>query len=218
MAQSKTNQTHHTFCATTSATGKFVSSLDQALMNAHRGKTSYANTTSRMCTSLAWWRVVCRLDAHLNMDENRGIRRVRFMGLGCRHTWRIMSFIAIHRNCSYCTLCTPVVRHDHGISWLFSVSRICTCVHEHIKWETVEIPSLEHESAYQLSQVSSFWGLSSPYLAMSLWLHGTGSASVILPCLLLSWFTLHAGKVKRHSREAAVLAFWVIQRNIARVC
>ncbi len=136
MAQSKINQTHHTFCATTSAKGKFVSSLDQALMNAHRGKTSYANTTSRMCTSLAWWRVVCRLDAHLNMDENRGIRRVRFMGLGCRHTWRIMSFIAIHRNCSYCTPCTPVVRHDHGISWLFSVSRICTCVHEHIKWET----------------------------------------------------------------------------------
>ena len=67
-------------------------------------------------------------------------------GWGCWQTWRIMSFIAIHRKSSYCTPCTPpctpctgrafsgcaTSNHDddHGVSWLFSVSRVCTCVHE----------------------------------------------------------------------------------------
>lgn len=141
IAQSKINQTHLTFSATTRATGKFVSSLDQALMNLYRGKTFYANTSLRMCTSLAWWRVVCRLDAHLNMDENQRIRRVQFMGLG------LLTHLAhheFHRNSSQVFLLYSMHSSMYSMylfglcnfkprrrSWyimvVFCISHLCMC-------------------------------------------------------------------------------------------
>lgn len=192
IAQSKINQTHPTFSATTRATGKFVSSLDQALMNLYRGKTFYANTSLRMCTSLAWWRVVCRLDAHLNMDENQRIRRVQFMGLG------LLTHLAhheFHRNSSQVFLLYSMHSSMYSMylfglcnfkprrrSWyimvVFCISHLCMC-----PWIAYQVRSNRHSQ-----------------------LGASECLSIVSSVLFLGI-------------ELAVSSHvWVTQRNIARLC